>query len=32
MKHVYSTKRGQTERIYITERSQSSAYPRQMAF
>ena len=31
MKYVYSTKRGQVERIYITERSSSSAYPRRLA-
>jgi hypothetical protein len=30
MKYVYSTKRGQAERIYIAERSQSSAYPRRV--
>lgn len=30
MKYVYSTKRGQVERIYITERSNSSAYPRRV--
>lgn len=30
MRHVYSTKRGQVERIFITERSNSEAYPRRM--
>ena len=29
---VYSIKRGQVERVYITERSHSSAYPRRLAF
>lgn len=27
---VYSTKRGQVERVYITERSHSFAYPRRL--
>ena len=31
MKTVYSTKRGQVERVYITERSYSDAYPRRLA-
>ena len=27
---LYSTKRGQIERVFITERAQSSAYPRRL--
>lgn len=30
MKYVYSTKRGHVERVYITERCNSSAYPRRL--
>ena len=32
MKFVYAIKRGQVERVYITERCNSAAYPRRMAF
>ena len=31
MKYVYSIKRGTVERVYITERCNSTAYPRRVA-